>query len=285
MKIIAVLNHKGGVGKTTFTGCTGQALALTGFRVLLIDNDSQHNLTSMMGLEVAEPNMRDVYRSKIKKAPAEFLKSVKKTEIENLHIVTCSAFLSANDIQKPSFLSEVLQACNLERFYDYLLIDNAPGLDTIQEEAIRAADDIFVPTELRQFAINGLYEMEKIINARFHSSIKISKIVPNFYRNNIRQNSFYSALQKLFPGKVINTPIPYDNVFDELVTENKILFLHRLRSKGAAYYLKIIYELFNLDEETIWEKILEKRQLRMSEEARRRYHERLRKNGAQGQQS
>jgi hypothetical protein len=60
-------------------------------------------------------------------------------------------------------------------------------------------------------------------------------------------------------------------VFDELVTENKILFLHRLASRGAAYYLKLIHELFDLDEKKVWEMMLEKRDERRSEEARERF--------------
>ena len=58
MKIVSIIIHKGGVGKTTFTGSVAQALALVGFRVLAIDNDSQHNLSTMLGVGVQSPSIR-----------------------------------------------------------------------------------------------------------------------------------------------------------------------------------------------------------------------------------
>jgi len=64
-------------------------------------------------------------------------------------------------------------------------------------------------------------------------------------------------------------------VFDECVVEGKILFLHRLASRGAAYYLKLIHELFDMSEEQLWNMVREKRDERRSEEARERYKERL----------
>ena len=112
-----------------------------------------------------------------------------------------------------------------------------------------------------------------MLASNFPHSGKISRIIPNFYRDTIRQKSFVAALQKLFPGKVTQTAIPLDPVFDEVITEGKILFLHRFSSKGAAYYLKLIHELFDLDEEKVWEMVMEKRNDRRRDEARQRFWE------------
>jgi chromosome partitioning protein len=274
MRTIAVLNHKGGVGKTTFCGSTAQALALIGFRVLVIDNDSQHNLSSMLGVGVKNPNIRDVYIADKSSAPAQLLKSVRKTEIPGLHIITSCRDLSDSDVQNNEHLKSTLRACNLERFYDYLLIDNAPGIDHLQASAIIASDEIFVPTELRQFAVDGIAEMELTLRERYPDGAHITKIVPNFYKSVKRQNSFIAALSKLFPGRVTDTVIPFDPVFDELVTDNKILFLHRLYSKGAACYIKLVHELFNLDEESVWEQVKDKRDTKIKDDARKRLTER-----------
>ncbi|MCX7726814.1 MAG: ParA family protein [Chitinispirillaceae bacterium] len=271
MKIVSVLNHKGGVGKTTFTASCAQALSLVGFRVCVIDNDSQHNLSTLMGVGVKSPSIRDVYKSDEESAQAVFLQSIRKTEITNLHIITSNNELSDLDIKEVGFLKKIIDKCKIERFYDFVIIDNAPGLGLLQGATIVASEEIFVPTELRQFAIDGLVEMDEIINRRYPEGAKITKIIPNFFRNTKRQHTFISALRKLFGNKVTETVIPFDNVFDELVTEGKILFLHRLYSSGAAYYLKLIHELFNLDEEDIWEKVLEKRRERISIEARKRF--------------
>lgn len=278
MKTVSVINHKGGVGKTTMAGCLAQALALSEYRVLALDNDSQHNLSTLMGLTSKSPSIRDVYRAKRKDAAGKLLKSIRKTEIENLHMITAEPSLCAADIDNPEVLKNAVTDAGLERYYDYLLIDNAPGLDTMQATALYASDEIFVPTELRQFAVDGIVEMEQILHARFPDAPGITWIIPNFYRNTKRQNSFILALQNLFPGRVTETPIPTDSVFDELITEGKILFLHRLYSKGAAFYLKIMHELFGLSEDDVWEHVREKRHERLSEEARKRYYERKAEN-------
>lgn len=275
MKIVAVLNHKGGVGKTTFCGNTAQALALSGFRVLVIDNDSQHNLSSMFGLKPQNPNIKDLYTTKKREQAKILLKCIRKTELENLHIVTSSSLLCDSDIVNPYALKDSIRAGMLERFYDYILIDNAPGLDKLQAEAINASDMIFVPTELKQFAIDGIVEMEDALESRFNFKEGITKIIPNFYRNVKRDNTFIAALNKLFPNRITNTAIPIDGVFDELVTEGKVLFLHRLYSKGAAFYIKLMHELFTLNEDELWENMLEKRKERFSLEARERLLKRL----------
>jgi chromosome partitioning protein len=280
MKTVSVLNHKGGVGKTTFTGCTAQALSLVGFRVLVIDNDSQHNLSTMFGTGVCAPNLHDVYRTPAENAAAVFLRSVRHTDIPGLHIVTSSRDLCGADVSDVQFLRRVLTACDLGRFYDFVLIDNAPGMDRLQITSVYACDQIFVPTELRQFAVDGIVEMEKMLAAQHPLGGTITKIIPNFFRGTKRQNSFVAALQGLFPGRVTATPIPLDPVFDELVTEGKILFLHRLSSRGAAYYLKLMHELFDLDEEKVWEMMTEKRDERRRDEARQRYLDRLAAGGS-----
>lgn len=275
MKVVTILNHKGGVGKTTFCGNTAQALALSGFRVLVIDNDSQHNLSSMFGLKPQNPNIRDLYISKKKEQAKTLLKCIRKTEIENLHIITSSSILCDSDIEDTISLKRALELSSIERFYDYLLIDNAPGMDRLQATAINASNMIFVPTELKQFAIDGIVEMESALKSRFNFTNGITKIIPNFYRNVKRDNTFISALNKLFPERITKTVIPIDGVFDELVTEGKILFIHRLYSKGAAYYIKLMHELFSLNEDDLWENMLTKRKERFSLEARERLLKRI----------
>jgi chromosome partitioning protein len=271
MKIVSVLNRKGGVGKTTFTASTAQALSLVGFRVLVIDNDSQHNLSTMLGCGACSPNMHDVYCCSPADAPAAFLKSIRRTELSLLHVATSSRDLCDADVKDVGFLAQCLDACDLSRFYDYVLIDNAPGMDRLQISSVVACREIFVPTELKQFAVDGIVEMEKMLSANYPGAGKITRIVPNFYRGTLRQNSHIAALRQIFGTRVTATAIPVDSVFDELVTEGKILFLHRLSSRGAAYYLKLMHELFDLNEEKVWSMVLEKRDKRRSDDARERY--------------
>jgi chromosome partitioning protein len=271
MKIVSIINHKGGVGKTTFTGSTAQALALVGFRVLCVDNDSQHNLSMMLGIGVMQPNIRDAYLAPDHESAVAFLRSIRKTEVEGLHIVTSCSSLCNADVRDTLSLRKSMGDCRLEQYYDYILIDNAPGMDRLQAAAIQASDELFVPTELRQFAVDGLVELAAVLERQFQGAARIAKVIPNFFRDTKRQRGYVAALEKLFPGKVTKTPIPLDPVFDEVITEGKILFLHRLSSKGAAFYLKIVHELFGLDEDRVWEMVIGKRNERKSEEARERF--------------
>jgi chromosome partitioning protein len=271
MRTVSVLNYKGGVGKTTLSACTGQALALTGFRVLTIDNDPQHNLSYMLGASVDKPTIRDVYQAgSIGTAAHVFLQSIRKTSVANLTVVPCSHELSVRDIRDPYLLQKIFSYLKLEEMYDFVIIDNSPGMDIIQESAIHASVEIFVPTELSQFALNGIHDMQEMLQRRFRNECPISKIIPNFYRNIKAHDAFLLTLQESFPGMVTCTAIPFDSVFDTLAKEGKILFVHRLSSKAAAYYLKLMHELFDLDEEKTWAMVMDKRNEQLNNEARER---------------
>lgn len=273
MKIIAVLNYKGGVGKTTFTVSISQALALAGFRVLAIDNDGQHNLSLLLGEKTFKPNIKDIYRSSLGNAGKKLMHSIRETGVHNLHLITSESELCSAEVKDPFILQKTILYCALYRYYDFIIIDNPPGIDILQEVAIHAADEIFMPTELSYFAVNGIREMHRMISERFCNECPITKIIPNFYRNTKQQNEYLRTIRQQFPSKLSKIAIPYDPVFDECMREGKILFLHRLYSKGAAYYMKIIHDLFNLDEEKIWDQVMKKRKETLSIEARIRYFE------------
>ncbi|MDR0305947.1 MAG: ParA family protein [Chitinispirillales bacterium] len=277
MKIISVLNHKGGVGKTTFTGSIAQALSLTGKKVLAIDNDSQHNLSSLLNVGVKHPNILDIYAASPSEAPKLLLGSIVKTGLPGLHLITSCSGLLDSVVSDLFHLKNAIEACGLERYYDFILIDNAPGMDKLQSSAINACHEIYVPTELKQFAVDGLAEMERVLKERCPQGGRITKIIPNFYRSIRRQNTFIAALNTMFPGRVTETRIPVDSVFDEVVTEGKILFLHRLYSNGAACYIKLVHELFMLDEDGVWDSIADKRIEHIRAQARDRYYKKRRK--------
>ncbi len=274
MKVIAVMNYKGGVGKTTFTGCIAQALALTGFRVLAVDNDGQHDLSTLLGVTLEKPTVRDIYHAAIGPAAQRLMKAIRETDLPYLHVVASENDLCNADVSDPYLLKKCFSYAMLHRFYDYVLIDNAPGMDALQLASMHAADEIFVPAELKQFSMNGIRDMDTVIRRRYPDAAGITRIIPLFYRDTKSQNAHWDKLREEFPGRVVETPIPYDNVFDELVSEGRNLYLHRLSSRGAAYYLKLMHELFGLQEESTWQMVMDKRKRRRSDEARRRVRRR-----------
>ena len=277
MKTIAVLNYKGGVGKTTFAISVSQALALAGYKVLAIDNDSQHNLSLLLGEDIYYPNIRDIYRSSsVGMAGKKFMSAIRQSDLPNLHVIMAHPQLCGMDIRDPYLLQKTMTYTALHRYYDFVLIDNSPGIDILQESAIHAADEIFVPTELSFFALSGLREMHALLKDKFRDDCSITKIIPNFYRDTKQQNEYINQISRLYPGKVTDTTLPYDSVFDLCMREGKTLFIHRLFSKAAAYYLKLIHELFNLSEDETWNMVKNKRSKKLSSEARSRYYHQLR---------
>ncbi|MDR2578655.1 MAG: ParA family protein [Chitinispirillales bacterium] len=278
MRTIAVLNYKGGVGKTTFTISVSQALAMAGFRVLAIDNDSQHHLSFVVdGNGQRSPSIRDIYRSSVGIAGKKLLDAIIETKLRNFHIIPSHAELSGHDVKDPYILQKAIEYCSLSRFYDFIMIDNSPGLDILQETALHAADEIFVPTELSYFAVNGIIELHRIIEKRFKNCCSITKIIPNAYRGTNRQNEYLEALQNLYREKITETYIPYDTVFDACMKEQKTLFVHKLFSKAAAHYLKLVHELFDLDEKRVWEQVCDVKQSHLRSEARQRFFEQQKK--------
>jgi cellulose biosynthesis protein BcsQ len=197
--------------------------------------------------------------------------------LRNFHIIPSHAELSGHDIKDPYILQKAIEYCSLSRFYDYILIDNSPGLDILQETALHAANEIFVPTELSFFAVNGIIELHRIIEKRFRNCCQITKIIPNGYKGTNRQNEYLEALAKLYREKITETYIPYDPVFDTCMKEQKTLFIHKLFSKAAAHYLKLIHELFDLDEKKVWAQVCDVKQEQLRNEARQRFFEQQKK--------
>ncbi len=270
MKTVAILNYKGGVGKTTSTACLAQALALVGYRVLAIDNDYQHNLTIMLGRRSSKPGIRDIYHGSVGTGAAILTESILTTEIENLSLITSSGDLTNDDLRDPFLLQKCIRFAKLGARFDFVLIDNGPGLDRVQQAALHASDLVFVPTELSHFAISGLYEMHRVMATRFPDDPPITGIIPALCRGTKQQAAYLRALEQLFPGKLTRTQIPYDSVFDGLTEQRKVLFLHRLASKAADLYLSLVQELFHLDPAMVRLCIRRKRRDRLNDEATRR---------------
>jgi cellulose biosynthesis protein BcsQ len=237
---------------------------------LAIDNDPQHNLTDMLGVRIDTPTIRDVYHENVGAAARQLAKAVRKTSIDNLSVVPSTNELCVHDVRDSAILQKCFAFCALERAYDFVLIDNSPGIDILQEASIHASQEAFVPTELSQFALNGIGELDKLMSRRFPGGCRITKIIPNFYRTTKIHDLYIREFLERFPGRITATAIPFDSTFDTLVKERKVLFLHRLSSRAAAFYLKLVHELFELDEQKTWEMVMKKRQERLSFEARQR---------------
>ncbi len=169
--VIAVANHKGGVGKTTTTANLGAALALRGRRVLLIDLDPQGNLTSSFGLEKeGQHTVADALLDRRVPLPVVCVPNGSADGLESseqLSVVPAADALAAAEAQLMNKLGRELrlrdQLLSLEERYDYIVIDTPPSLGVLTVNALVAATRVIIPTEARFFSLQGLKMLEDSI--------------------------------------------------------------------------------------------------------------------------
>jgi len=169
--VIAVANHKGGVGKTTTTANLGAALALRGKRVLLIDLDPQGNLTSAFGLEKeGQHTVADALLDRRVPLPVVCVPNGSVNGLdspERLSVVPAADGLAAAEAQLMNKLGRELrlrdQLLSLEEHYDFIMIDTPPSLGVLTINALVAATRVIIPTEARYFSLQGLKMLEDSI--------------------------------------------------------------------------------------------------------------------------
>lgn len=279
---ISIVNNKGGVGKTTVATWLSQGLAILGKKVLVIDNDKQHNATAALcGDEVSsyQYTIRDIYQLQSFKPDDinELLnETVQSTSIENLYYIPSTAMLSHLDVIDTDVWNNVFAQSSIKDFFDVVIFDNPPGSDLLQSTTLLTCDIVLIPTELKTRATQGLFELYAWLTETMNFSTKQIKIIPNGYKKWSKYEGFLEVIRSEF-SESLTTAIPYDEVFDELDATNKILFFSRLRSKVVPYIIKVLSEIFpDLHDTKEMELTLYKaRSTYQSQQARLRYKERL----------
>ncbi len=165
MKIVAILNQKGGVGKTTTAVNLGAALALAGHKVLLIDSDAQGNLTDHLGLDerLGEVTVYDVLTE-----GAPIAGAVLETETPGLHVLPADADLAAAEQE---LATEMAREARLQRAlrtlpadaYDWVLIDCPPSLGLLSLNAMTAASYLLITVQTEYFAMRGLGALDETV--------------------------------------------------------------------------------------------------------------------------
>lgn len=165
-EIIAIANRKGGVGKTATVSCIGTGLIKRGYKALLVDMDSQRNLTSMCYSSEKEIDTLDVTSVDLLRAKATAEQAIKYTSLADL--IPASKELSlmetelAQAIDKNYRLRNALEP--LREQYDYMLIDCPPSLGISTINALTACDSVIIPTECDEMSINGINDLLSIVN-------------------------------------------------------------------------------------------------------------------------
>lgn len=254
--ILSVYQRKGGVGKTTLTSNLGQVLSLIGKRVLLIDNDSQGNLTTTIGLRSSSTNLYDLYKNVDKLTDNLLANSIIEGFVENLYCITSSLNLD-NISPSRNALSTILNHPFIKRCnFDTILIDNCAATDPKTKSAITASNIILIPVQLEQLSITGLKQtFEMLTNNHNVNPSRIFIIRSHLDRTQISQASSM-AVKHMFPDNVISHQIPRcTNDLQHIIKDEKSLFISKTRSKLTGCFLDLSCDLFGLDKTEVLNKL------------------------------
>lgn len=244
--IVAVLNQKGGVGKTTTTLNLGAYLAKAGKTVLVVDFDPQANATSGLGVDKRELEA-SVYEALLGKI--KLSKIIQSTTHDRLSIVPANTGLAAAEIElgntadKENKLKTLLAGLD----YDYILIDCPPALGLLTVNALAAAHWLLIPVQAEYYALEGLSQLLSVmqkVKQGLNPDLELLGVVATMYdsRNSLAQQVDIE-LKKYFGDKVFSTVVPRNVRLAEAPSYGKTILEHDKWSKGAKAYKQLAKEV------------------------------------------
>ena len=243
-KIIAIVNQKGGVGKTTTCLNLAYALHLRGKKVLLCDCDPQGNSTSGFGADKnTEPNIYDVFMNAVK--PAKVIVKTKYGDIIPANRELTGALIELVGVEEREFVLKKALA-SIKDSYDYIFIDCPPSLELLTLNALCAADSVLVPVQCEYFALEGLTDLVntvKTVNKRLNPELKFEGFILTMYDPRTKLSlEVEEEIKKFFGEKVYQTRIPRNVRVSEAPSHGKPVIAYDKSSKGSRAYLKIASE-------------------------------------------
>ena len=247
MRTIAIVNQKGGSGKTTTAVNLSAALAEAKKKVLLIDLDPQGSASLWFGFKDKGKGLYDVLTQ-----DAKFEDAIDKTEFDSLHIVSSSPILAgvekalANEVASEIILKTKIEKLS-DRPWDYLLIDCPPTLGILSLNALTMANEVLIPVKAHVMALHGLVQLLKTINLvkqRLNPSLEIAGILP--CRVDFRTKHSQEVLEQLksrFAGQVYETVIRENIRLAEAPLHLKPINIYDPICNGAKDYKKLAEEI------------------------------------------
>ena len=245
MKLIALTNQKGGVGKTTSTINIGVGLANMGKRVLLIDLDPQANLTYSLGLQAHEldKTIYEVFKGEIRAKDALI-------KTHGLSLLPSSINLSGAEIElsgvagREFLLKEALSDVGE---FDYILLDCPPSLGLLTLNALTTAKEIYIPLQTEFLALQGmskLLETIDIVKGRLNKGLDITGIIGTLYDGRKKlNNEVVDKIKGHFEGKLFDTLIRDNVALAEAPSYGKDIYSYKANSSGAEDYQALCKEI------------------------------------------
>lgn len=245
-QIIAILNQKGGVGKTTTAINLGAYLAKSGKTVLLVDADPQGNTTSGLGIDKHNLGaaLKDVLFGTV-----DLASSVINTNISNLMLVPSNAGLAEAEVEMvPLNNREFLLKSGLANSsHDFVIIDCPPALGLLAVNALTAANQVLIPVQTEYYAMEGLSQLLSVVQEvkqGLNPDLKLMGVVLTMYDSRTTlSEQVRQEIAKHFGDKLFNTIIPRNIRLAEAPSFGKSIIEHDKWSKGARAYKQLAKEV------------------------------------------
>ncbi len=244
MKIIALLNQKGGVSKTTSAISIAFGLAKLGKRILLIDLDPQASLSVSLGVEAPEYSVYDFLKQDVSLEKV-MIKKGKVTVIPSS--IALSAFENEfrNASGKEFVLKKALQAI---KNFDYIYIDCAPSLALLTINALAAAQEVYIPVQCEYLALQGLGQLLDTLNVvrqRINKDLKMGGIIGTRFNRRKINKDVMEYLFDNFKDKTFKTVIRENVGLAECPSFGTDIYSHAPESNGAKDYFALCKEILS----------------------------------------